>query len=88
MMLSFLMVVACILFVLSRLSVGYLRNFIFFPGFECFRIGLSEKGLLLYIISSFRSLLSYFIFFFILQIEPIPGGNLPPGFDPSTCRSV
>ncbi|XP_052183587.1 oligouridylate-binding protein 1B [Diospyros lotus] len=22
------------------------------------------------------------------QIEPIPSGNLPPGFDPSTCRSV
>ncbi|KAL9228495.1 hypothetical protein vseg_004072 [Gypsophila vaccaria] len=22
------------------------------------------------------------------QIEPYPGGNLPPGFDPSTCRSV
>ncbi|KAL2457354.1 Oligouridylate-binding protein 1B [Forsythia ovata] len=22
------------------------------------------------------------------QIEPIPCGNLPPGFDPSTCRSV
>ncbi|PPR96132.1 hypothetical protein GOBAR_AA24537 [Gossypium barbadense] len=21
-------------------------------------------------------------------IEPIPSGNLPPGFDPSTCRSV
>ncbi|KAG4120970.1 hypothetical protein ERO13_D11G175666v2, partial [Gossypium hirsutum] len=26
--------------------------------------------------------------FSILQIEPIPSGNLPPGFDPSTCRSV
>ncbi|CAN1827925.1 Oligouridylate-binding protein 1B, partial [Linum perenne] len=24
----------------------------------------------------------------VLQIEPIPSGNLPPGFDPSTCRSV
>ncbi|KAJ6394285.1 hypothetical protein OIU77_023499 [Salix suchowensis] len=23
-----------------------------------------------------------------LMIEPIPSGNLPPGFDPSTCRSV
>ncbi|CAA0821169.1 Oligouridylate-binding protein 1B [Striga hermonthica] len=22
------------------------------------------------------------------QIEPFPSGNLPPGFDPSTCRSV
>ncbi|KAK1288977.1 Polyadenylate-binding protein RBP47B [Acorus calamus] len=22
------------------------------------------------------------------QIEPIPSGNLPPGFDPSSCRSV
>ncbi|KAI3773279.1 hypothetical protein L1987_47804 [Smallanthus sonchifolius] len=22
------------------------------------------------------------------QIEPIPSGNLPPGFDPNTCRSV
>ncbi|KAL6491759.1 Oligouridylate-binding protein 1B [Orobanche gracilis] len=22
------------------------------------------------------------------QIEPMPSGNLPPGFDPSTCRSV
>ncbi|XP_063937531.1 oligouridylate-binding protein 1B isoform X2 [Daucus carota subsp. sativus] len=22
------------------------------------------------------------------QIEPIPSGNLPPGFDPTTCRSV
>ncbi|XP_015896176.1 RNA-binding protein 208 [Ziziphus jujuba] len=22
------------------------------------------------------------------QMEPIPSGNLPPGFDPSTCRSV
>ncbi|GAY38407.1 hypothetical protein CUMW_036470 [Citrus unshiu] len=22
------------------------------------------------------------------KIEPIPSGNLPPGFDPSTCRSV
>ncbi|XP_010542384.1 PREDICTED: oligouridylate-binding protein 1C-like [Tarenaya hassleriana] len=22
------------------------------------------------------------------QIEPVPSGNLPPGFDPSTCRSV
>ncbi|KAJ4839590.1 Oligouridylate-binding protein 1B [Turnera subulata] len=22
------------------------------------------------------------------RIEPIPSGNLPPGFDPSTCRSV
>ncbi|KAK8931374.1 hypothetical protein KSP39_PZI016845 [Platanthera zijinensis] len=22
------------------------------------------------------------------QIEPIPSGNLPPGFDSSTCRSV
>ncbi|KAK6284295.1 hypothetical protein POUND7_003247 [Theobroma cacao] len=31
----------------------------------------------------------FFVFhFFILQIEPIPSGNLPPGFDPSTCRSV
>ncbi|XP_023633057.1 oligouridylate-binding protein 1B isoform X1 [Capsella rubella] len=29
-----------------------------------------------------------FFFFFFLQIEPIPSGNLPPGFDPSTCRSV
>ncbi|KAG6733238.1 hypothetical protein I3842_01G216900 [Carya illinoinensis] len=35
-----------------------------------------------------------FIFFsfpfhiLILQIEPIPSGNLPPGFDPSSCRSV
>ncbi|KAF5452929.1 hypothetical protein F2P56_027881 [Juglans regia] len=24
----------------------------------------------------------------ISDIEPIPSGNLPPGFDPSTCRSV
>lgn len=24
----------------------------------------------------------------ILQMEPVPSGNLPPGFDPSTCRSV
>ncbi|CAA7042193.1 unnamed protein product [Microthlaspi erraticum] len=23
-----------------------------------------------------------------LQMEPLPSGNLPPGFDPSTCRSV
>ncbi|KAM7253587.1 hypothetical protein ACFE04_021741 [Oxalis oulophora] len=23
-----------------------------------------------------------------VRIEPIPSGNLPPGFDPSTCRSV
>ncbi|KAG2243515.1 hypothetical protein Bca52824_094635 [Brassica carinata] len=22
------------------------------------------------------------------QLEPLPSGNLPPGFDPSTCRSV
>jgi nucleolysin TIA-1/TIAR len=22
------------------------------------------------------------------QLEPVPSGNLPPGFDPSTCRSV
>ncbi|XP_020266511.1 oligouridylate-binding protein 1B-like isoform X2 [Asparagus officinalis] len=22
------------------------------------------------------------------QMEPVPSGNLPPGFDPSTCRSV
>ncbi|GKE84855.1 nucleotide-binding alpha-beta plait domain-containing protein, partial [Tanacetum coccineum] len=22
------------------------------------------------------------------MIEPIPSGNLPPGFDPNTCRSV
>ncbi|KAH9613177.1 hypothetical protein KSS87_006337, partial [Heliosperma pusillum] len=22
------------------------------------------------------------------QIEPYPSGNLPPGFDPSSCRSV
>jgi len=29
-----------------------------------------------------------FLFFSFLQIEPIPSGNLPPGFDPSTCRSV
>ncbi|KAJ0559208.1 putative RNA-binding domain superfamily [Helianthus annuus] len=21
-------------------------------------------------------------------IEPIPSGNLPPGFDPNTCRSM
>lgn len=27
-------------------------------------------------------------YFFILQIEPILSGNLPPGFDSSTCRSV
>ncbi|KAK5776842.1 hypothetical protein PVK06_044807 [Gossypium arboreum] len=24
----------------------------------------------------------------VIIIEPIPSGNLPPGFDPSTCRSV
>ncbi|CAI0438838.1 unnamed protein product [Linum tenue] len=24
----------------------------------------------------------------VLQMEPIPSGNLPPGFDSSTCRSV
>ncbi|KAH0459719.1 hypothetical protein IEQ34_012533 [Dendrobium chrysotoxum] len=24
----------------------------------------------------------------ISQMEPVPSGNLPPGFDPSTCRSV
>ncbi|KVH88453.1 Nucleotide-binding, alpha-beta plait [Cynara cardunculus var. scolymus] len=29
-----------------------------------------------------------FFHVFILQIEPIPSGNLPPGFDPNTCRSV
>nr|KJB77246.1 hypothetical protein B456_012G127300 [Gossypium raimondii] len=23
-----------------------------------------------------------------MEIEPIPSENLPPGFDPSTCRSV
>ncbi|XP_010552255.1 PREDICTED: oligouridylate-binding protein 1C-like [Tarenaya hassleriana] len=22
------------------------------------------------------------------QLEPVPSGNLPPGFDPSTCRSI
>jgi hypothetical protein len=27
-------------------------------------------------------------YIFILQIEPILSGNLPPGFDSSTCRSV
>ena len=29
-----------------------------------------------------------FLYIFILQMEPISNGNLPPGFDPSTCRSV
>ncbi|KAJ9559755.1 hypothetical protein OSB04_004915 [Centaurea solstitialis] len=36
-------------------------------------------------------LLSFFLSFSCLQIlhiEPIPSGNLPPGFDPNTCRSV
>ncbi|XP_024972154.1 oligouridylate-binding protein 1B-like isoform X2 [Cynara cardunculus var. scolymus] len=33
-------------------------------------------------------LFCFFFHFFILQIEPIPSGNLPPGFDPNTCRSV
>ncbi|KAF2618308.1 hypothetical protein F2Q68_00042231 [Brassica cretica] len=27
-------------------------------------------------------------YFVLLQIEPIPSGNLPPGFDPTSCRSV
>lgn len=31
---------------------------------------------------------SLFFYIFILQIEPILSGNLPPGFDSSTCRSV
>lgn len=31
---------------------------------------------------------SSFFHIFILQIEPIPSGNLPPGFDSSACRSV
>ncbi|KAF7843623.1 oligouridylate-binding protein 1B-like [Senna tora] len=38
------------------------------------------------LICSFFSL--FFFTFLFLQIEPIPSGNLPPGFDPSTCRSV
>lgn len=32
--------------------------------------------------------LNYYVFVFDLQIEPILSGNLPPGFDPSSCRSV
>nr|GLL35084.1 oligouridylate-binding protein 1B-like [Ipomoea trifida] len=36
-----------------------------------------------------RLLHDYMIVCMRLQhIEPIPSGNLPPGFDPSTCRSV
>lgn len=45
----------------------------------------------LYYFSPFFSFFLLFLFLFyifILQIEPIPSGNLPPGFDPSTCRSV
>lgn len=33
-------------------------------------------------------LFACFFYVFILQIEPILSGNLPPGFDSSTCRSV
>ncbi|TYI93418.1 hypothetical protein E1A91_D02G134600v1 [Gossypium mustelinum] len=40
----------------------------------------------LHIVSSFPLFL--ILHFSILQIEPIPSGNLPPGFDPSTYRSV
>ena len=36
----------------------------------------------------FFFLVSCFVYIFILQIEPILSGNLPPGFDSSTCRSV
>ncbi|KAF7148423.1 hypothetical protein RHSIM_Rhsim03G0226600 [Rhododendron simsii] len=55
--------------------------------------GASET--LFYIVSSsldilFLALFPLFLFLynFILQIEPILSGNLPPGFDSSTCRSV
>lgn len=48
-----------------------------------------DLGIAFYIIFVFFFLLFSFLFYiFILQIEPIPSGNLPPGFDPSTCRSV
>lgn len=39
-------------------------------------------------ISFFFIFFRFLFFFSFLQIEPIPSGNLPPGFDPSTCRSV
>ncbi|OMO70591.1 hypothetical protein CCACVL1_18775 [Corchorus capsularis] len=63
--------------------------------FEHLRFELSAKGIfctsLLSLFPSFFISFFFFVFvfhFFILQIEPIPSGNLPPGFDPSTCRSV
>lgn len=50
---------------------------------------LVDKTGFFFFFGSFYFILFYFLFhFFILQIEPIPSGNLPPGFDPSTCRSV
>jgi hypothetical protein len=42
--------------------------------FYCFGFPFSHIIIILYCI--------------VLQMEPIPGGNLPPGFDSSSCRSV
>lgn len=66
----------------------YLANVVWFSWFSSifFPLGqmvdLADKEFLFFIFISFLSP------HFRLQIEPIPSGNLPPGFDPSTCRSV
>ncbi|KAG6476738.1 hypothetical protein ZIOFF_065985 [Zingiber officinale] len=41
-----------------------------------------------YAIVGFIDDLPLLIYSYLLQIEPILSGNLPPRFDPSTCRSV
>ena len=48
-------------------------------------ISLPRGGWIILLLGTLFFLSSYI---FILQIEPILSGNLPPGFDSSSCRSV
>ena len=75
-----------------ELGVLFVWDGLFFLSVLLLSAILNQQTLLAFLCVVFFCVCIFYFFLFFpvyfLQIEPIPSGNLPPGFDATSCRSV